>query len=188
MCRRHLVPISSLVTIALCGLVEAGCGGGGSPGVASVRRSTTAVTTAGGLAYARCMRSNGVPGFPDPDSTGGIPKEQVLAVARGPKFDPASRACRHLMPATGLAPPSTSTQTSARVADELSFAKCMRAHGVPRFPDPTAQGGLSVASVQAHGVDVHSPAVLRVVQRCLPASHGALTERQVRNALHDAGG
>jgi hypothetical protein len=35
---------------------------------------------------------------------------------------------------------------------------------------------------------VHSPAVLRVVQACLPASHGALTPAKVREALRNAGG
>jgi hypothetical protein len=63
----------------------------------------------------------------------------------------------------------------------------MRSHGVGRFPDPTAQGDLSVEKVQAAGVDVHSPVVLRVVQACLPASHGALTPAKVRAALNSAG-
>jgi hypothetical protein len=64
----------------------------------------------------------------------------------------------------------------------------MRSHGVARFPDPTPQGELSVALVQAHGIDVHSPTVLRVVQTCLPASHGGLTAAKVREALNNAGG
>ena len=64
----------------------------------------------------------------------------------------------------------------------------MRSHGVARFPDPTAQGQLTVEMVQAQGIDVHSPAVLRVVQACLPASHGALTPAKVREALNNAGG
>ena len=45
---------------------------------------------------------------------------------------------------------------------------CMRSHGVGRFPDPTAQGQLTVEMVQAQGIDVHSPAVLQAVQACLP--------------------
>jgi hypothetical protein len=64
----------------------------------------------------------------------------------------------------------------------------MRTHGVSRFPDPTAQGELSVEMVQAEGIDVHSSAVLDVVQTCLPASHGALTPAKIREALHNAGG
>jgi hypothetical protein len=57
-----------------------------------------------------------------------------------------------------------------------------------RFPDPSAQGGLTVEMVQAQGIDVHSHAVLRVVQTCLPASHGALTPAKVRAAIDNAGG
>jgi hypothetical protein len=64
----------------------------------------------------------------------------------------------------------------------------MRSHGVTRFPDPTAQGDLSVEMVQAQGIDVHAPAILHVVQTCLPASHGWLTPAKVREALNDAGG
>jgi len=41
--------------------------------------------------------------------------------------------------------------------------------------------------VQAQGIDVHSPTVLRTVQACLPASHGALTPAMVRSALNRAG-
>ena len=64
----------------------------------------------------------------------------------------------------------------------------MRSHGLTDFPDPTAQGDLSVEMVQAQGIDVHSPSTLKVVQVCLPASHGALTPAKVRAALNEAGG
>ena len=64
----------------------------------------------------------------------------------------------------------------------------MRSHGLSRFPDPAARGGLTVEMVQAQGIDVHSDAVLRVVQTCLPASHGALTPAKVRAAISNAGG
>ena len=85
-----------------------------------------------------------------------------------------------------LAP--TPRQEAARAADALSFARFMRAHGVPRLPDPTPQGRLTVGMVEAQGIDVHSAAVLRVVQGCLPASHGALAPAKVREALRNAGG
>ena len=78
-------------------------------------------------------------------------------------------------------------QQRTQVADELSFAECMRSHGQTSFPDPTAHG-LTLEMIEAQGIDLHSPAVLRVVQACLPASHGALTPAKVREALSDAGG
>jgi hypothetical protein len=63
----------------------------------------------------------------------------------------------------------------------------MRNHGVSRFPDPTVQGGLTVEMVQAQGIDVRSPAVLRIVQTCLPASHGGLNAAKIREAIANAG-
>ena len=96
-------------------------------------------------------------------------------------------ACGHLLPTNGGGNGETAQQLRVQLADELSFAKCMRSHGVARFPDPTAQGQLSVEMVQAQGIDVHSPAILHVVQTCLPASHGGLTAAKVREAIANAG-
>ncbi len=190
-CRRSLL-LSFVVAVAVFALLAASCGGGGSPGVASVASSTTVATTTaqnGAVASPRCMRSNGVPTFPDPPPIGARPAKptlQQLGVSDS-QFEAAKRACSHLLPSGGSGEQETAQQKRTRLADELSFARCMRSHGVARFPDPTAQGGLSVEMVQAQGVDVHSPAVLQAVQACLPASHGALTPAKVRAALNNAG-
>ncbi len=68
-CRRPLL-LSSVVAVVAFSLLAAGCGGGGSPGVANVASSTTAATTPttqnGLLAFSQCMRSHGMPNFPDP--------------------------------------------------------------------------------------------------------------------------
>lgn len=134
------------------------------------------------------MRSHGVPNFPDPTSSQGIPKDKIVPLVGTPQFQVAQRTCKDALPAGGLGPQATAGQTRTRVADALSFARCMRGHGVSTFPDPTAQGQLSVQMVQAQGIDVRSPAVLQAVQACLPASHGALTAAKVREALNNAGG
>jgi hypothetical protein len=192
---RHRRPLiaGSVFAVAAFALLAAGCGGGGSPGVANVASSTTAntTTTQTGLdAFANCMRSHGLSNFPDPDSTGEIPKIQVVATAQANphKFNAAQTACIHLAPNGSLGRQETAQQKRTQLADELSFARCMRTHGVARFPDPTAQGQLSVEMVQAQGIDVHAPTVLHVVQACLPASHGALTAAKVEEALKNAGG
>jgi hypothetical protein len=137
------------------------------------------------------MRSNGVTNFPDPQALGGgsfklhIQRDAVS----NPRFQAASSACKHLLPAVGSGPQETTQQQKRiRVEDELSFARCMRSHGYARFPDPTAQGDLTIAMVQAQGYDVHSTAALQAVQECLPASHGWLTPAKVRQALNRAGG
>ena len=187
MIRRRPLILVSVVAVAAFSLLAAGCGGGGSSsGVASIASTTTAATATTTtqnrpIAFPRCMRSNGVPRFPDV----GKPTPQQAGVSET-QFEAAVRACRHLLPNGGESQDTTS-QTRTQLADELSFARCMRSHGLSRFPDPTAQGGLTVEMVQAQGIDVHSPAVLRVVQACLPASHGGLTPAKVREALNNAG-
>jgi len=190
--RRRPLIASALASAAALSLLAAGCGGGSSsPGVATVASSTpSAATTQSGLvAYAHCMRSHGVTAFPDPGNTGQIPKLQVVAARQQnpSRFDAADSDCRRLLPNESLGTPETPQQQHARLVDALSFARCMRSHGVTRFPDPTSQGQLTVEMVQAQGIDVHSPAVLRVVQMCLPASHGALTPAKVREAIDNAG-
>ena len=191
-CRRLLI-LASVVVIAAFSLVVSGCGGGNTAGVARVGSSTTVAATTsqnGASAFVRCMRSHGIPNWPDPMSDGGFDKSKlrqlgvsatrIRAIQDGP--------CNHLLPSAGSTPQETAQQKATRLADALSFARCMRNHGVARFPDPTAQGRLSIEMVQAQGIDVHSPQVLHVVQACLPASHGALTPAKIREALNEAGG
>jgi hypothetical protein len=193
-CRRPLI-LSCVVAVAAFALLAAGCGGGGSPRVANVASTSTATATTPAstqnelVAFSHCMRANGVPSFPDPQRlAGGNLKLTIMRAGTGtPHFQTAMSACNHLLPNRGSGSQETAQQSRTRLADELSFAKCMRSHGVSRFPDPTAQGALSVEMVQAEGIDVRSPAVLHVVQACLPASHGALTPAKVREAINNAG-
>jgi hypothetical protein len=53
----------------------------------------------------------------------------------------------------------------------LKFAECMRAHGVPNFPDPNSQGAIQVGP--SSGIDKGSPkfqAALQACQKVLPNS------------------
>lgn len=193
--RRPLI-LTSVVAVAAFSLLAAGCGGGGgSPGVANNASTTTATTGASTgplpsalLAFSQCMRSNGVPGFPDPQRlVGGNVKLTINGFGKSPAVQTALSACNHLLPSGPGGTQQTAAQQRSQLAAELSFAKCMRSHGVARFPDPTAQGQLPVEMVQAQGIDVHAPTFLHVVQTCLPASHGWLTAAKVREAINNAG-
>jgi len=89
------------------------------------------------LAFSRCMRANGVPGFPDPlpgQVTVKFPSAQDLGVGSS-LYQTAQNACQHLLPNGGGAP------NQAEVQQELSgmrsFSQCMRSAGVPNWPDPT---------------------------------------------------
>jgi hypothetical protein len=192
---RPLILSSVLVTAAFA-LLAAGCGGGTSTaGIARVTTSTTPATTSATktsqnalVAYSQCIRTHGVPSFPDPQHfVGGNVKLTInQEQSADPHFQAAMTACSHLLPPNRGGSQQTEQQKRTELADELSFARCMRSRGVSRFPDPTAAGDLSVASVQAQGIDVHSPQVLRVVTACLPASHGGLNAAKVREALNEA--
>jgi len=186
--------LASVVAVAAFVLFAAGCGRGGSPRVASVATSATTTTTTaqGGLvAFSHCMRTHGVPNYPDPHrySQGNMPtlSNQDLGVSKQTAVA-AQQPCERLFPDAGSAPRETAQQQRTLLADALSFARCMRSHGLTRFPDPTAQAGLTVEVAQAAGIDLHSPAVLRVAQECVPASHGGLTMAKFRESIQNAGG
>jgi hypothetical protein len=77
------VGFAALVSLAL---VAAGCGGGGSTGshVAQLSTGTTqssspsrGLTHDQALAYAGCLRSHGVPLWPDPESSGAFDKSKL---------------------------------------------------------------------------------------------------------------
>jgi hypothetical protein len=148
-CRRPLI-LASVVAAAACALLAAGCGGGNSPGVATGSTTTNAAGPSAGasthatglVAFASCMRSHGVPNFPDPTSSGGIPKPAVVsafqAVSKS-QGDGAQNACNHLVPAGGLGGQPVETITPQDRQDYLKAAACMRSHGFPDFPDPTFQ-------------------------------------------------
>ena len=123
---------ASIVTTAGLALLVCGCGSGG-------HSSTTAAAAAhenGVLAFSQCMRSHGVPSFPDPDTSGELPKTKVVSLAGSPQFRVAQSACQHLLP-NASAPTATHAGVQAALSGMVRFAACMRSHGVQNWPDPT---------------------------------------------------
>lgn len=173
---------SGRAAVAAVVALLAGCGGSSPPGVAHVSSTTT---SAGGgarpvsgprsaVAFAACMRSHGVPGFPDPGSNGHLGLGNGVDPSSA-QFHAAQKDCRSLLPAGGS---SFFSQGAGRLsphkqAQLLRFARCMRAHGVPSFPDPTSQG-IALSA----GVDPKSPQFQAATQAC----------RQLAPALGQGGG
>jgi hypothetical protein len=59
-----------------------------------------------GLKFSECMRTNGVPGFPDPkEGNGGVFMSAGGLDTNSPQFQKAMQACRSLMPGGGPAAP-----------------------------------------------------------------------------------
>jgi hypothetical protein len=135
--RQSTARTTDAIVAAALALLAAACSG--SPSSTGPSSSTTAIGSANSkaLAYAECVRSHGVPDFPDPDSSGGFDKTAVSQLAAGnPQFQTATHTCAHLLPSGG-----GSTDATAVVRQEwngmLKFARCMRSHGEPNWPDPT---------------------------------------------------
>ncbi len=110
------------------------------------------------------MRGHGVPNFPDPGAGGGIkiPVGSGAFNPASPGVQPAERACKHLLPGGG--PPLALSEQQKLQA--VKFAQCMRAHGVPGFPDPTFQGGGLLRPSRPNGVDPNSPAFQKAAKSC----------------------
>ena len=126
-------------------LAAAGCGKSAPP--------RAAATVPSPEAFSKCMRSHGVPLFPDSRADGkSSPGSGVDP--NSPQFQRAQAACRSLLPAGAnqMHTGGGSPLTPAQLAQMLRYARCMRAHGVPRFPDPTSHG----IAIDA-GVDPRSP-------------------------------
>ncbi|HZO77423.1 MAG TPA: hypothetical protein VFB39_05215 [Solirubrobacteraceae bacterium] len=108
-----------------CAVAAAGCGSSATPH----RPSADA-----GLKFADCMRSHGVSNFPDPSHGGGIQIPNGVNPS-SPAFQAAQNACSKLLPGGG---PGAGPASETRKLTMLKLARCMRAHGVTSFPDPTS--------------------------------------------------
>lgn len=110
----------------------------------------------GALAFARCMRSDGVPNWPDPSSSGTFDKSELTTQRLGAsaaRVQSAQNACGHLLPNGGSGPNAAQLQQAK--AQALAFSRCVRAHGVPNFPDPGSDG--RIPDPATAGVDQGSP-------------------------------
>jgi hypothetical protein len=145
---------AAIIAAAALALLAAACSSGSSPSSAGSGGSLAAGGSAGfpsAVAYSACMRSHGVPNYPDPDNNGQLPKTdaQLLGLSTS-RYQAAQQACQHLLPTGGSiqqqehqcmqnsdCPPALVQQM---MAADLKLARCMRSHGVPNFPDPTNGG------------------------------------------------
>jgi hypothetical protein len=84
------------------------------------------------------MRSHGVPDFPDPDSNGNFHLDNPVSSQE----TAANQACNHLL---NVGTQLNAAQRQHTLGQLVKYAQCMRAHGVPNFPDPqTTNGGIGV--------------------------------------------
>ena len=182
-CRRQLIP-TSIVAIAAVSLLAAGCGSsssssstssssGGAPSQAQIQQENQQL-----IRFTDCMRSHGVPSLPDPTSDPHAFKEALdPTTEQSPAFGSAMTACHHLLPG---GPHSQPTPPSpAQTAALLAFARCLRGHGFPRFPDPSTAGDITHAMLATAGINLQQPAVVQAADACTSVTHGLLTRSDV---------
>jgi hypothetical protein len=143
----RLIPLPALAAIAL-----AACGSSNHASVPSLGGgSGSQASTPGSLAAARaavaCARKHGMPGIPDPvvGANG-----QVTFPGGAPTPTPAvqSACAAQIRAATAFSSTLPNVSTSDMQA-LLRWAACIRTHGLPRWPDPNAQGVFHVKSADA---------------------------------------
>jgi hypothetical protein len=191
---RRTIPMKSFTAFAmpLAVLVPlvAGCGSAGPSGTTGQSGSgqqpgQSAASAA--YAYSRCMRSHGVPKFPDPHVVSS-PGHVAVSIAvnpsetSSPSFNAAQKACSGILGPLGGGP--TPAQQRAKARELLALAQCMRAKGVQDFPDPDRQGRLKLQMLTAAGVDYHSREFLAAGRACAGVTHGLVTIADVEALVH----
>jgi hypothetical protein len=134
--RRRRFVSAAVAAAALLGVLAlvAACGSSSSDETAPA--ANPAANQDQALAFARCIRENGVPDFPDPDASGRFSEGEHDA--DDPALRAAQEACRDLAPGGE----HQNTGDPAFVEQMREYSQCMRDNGVPDFPDPDAEGRL----------------------------------------------
>ena len=152
-----MTPSKPLTALALAGaialsLLASACGGSARNGVAQIGSTQTTTTGSNSsasrsdrqamVAFSACMRKHGVPNFPDPKAVSGgyslsFGSENGID-PNSPQFKNAQQACKKLLPNGGTASPQ---EQAKQLQTALTYAACIRSHGVPNFPDPKLHAG-----------------------------------------------
>lgn len=164
-----MVLIALSVPLAACGSSGSSSSAGGGSTVADP--SSEAANHAKALQFASCMRTHGVPNFPDPKSNGGggllvqaSPNGTIVngVKVNGPAFQGAMQSCKSDLPNGGNPRPLSEAQRNRM----LAFSQCMRAHGITNFPDPTFHGARVGVQLKGSGLNPSSPAFQSAQKAC----------------------
>jgi hypothetical protein len=164
----------------------AACGGSKPPSGSAGSHTSGADPVAQAYKHSACMRSHGVPNFPDPQVHNGgstISIKVNPSITGAPAFKTAQQACARYLP-EGAANVRSASDQRAHTEAMLAFARCLRTHGFPNFPDPTAQGDLNLSMITGAGINLHQPALLRAGDACVGVTHGDITRADVEQAVN----
>ena len=150
-----------MVVVLVAGL--AGCSASGGSGAATTTTSGQQAAAAVLGEFVRCARANGMPNLPDLrlDSNGQVSRPE------GTPDPPNSveRACGSILERLPASARGDQGRPPADIQALLGYARCMREHGVPDFPDPDAEGNFR-APAGGGGPSPKSPTFQRALQAC----------------------
>lgn len=183
---RRIATLMSVVLLAAAAAVGfAACGGSKVASGSGSSRASTATTVA--VRYSSCMRDHGVTSFPDPQiSSNGSHRSLAIhlypAIVSSPAFKSAQEACAYLVHAQTAGP--NASQQQATTDALLAFARCMREHGFPSFPDPNTQDQpWTLPMLLSAGINLREPAVRPAALACTSVTRGILTKADVESAI-----
>jgi hypothetical protein len=148
-------------------LLAAGCA---SSSTSTVSGSGTSTYTQE-VTFAQCIRSHGVPGFPNPDAAGKFSINATMLDSS--RTQAAYGTCRHLLPNGGPNLSQIEQEQQQKQAQQLpellKWQQCVRSHGEPDFS--LGLGSQSPAPGNKASVDPNTPqfqAALNACQHLLP--------------------
>lgn len=116
------------------------------------------------LAYAQCIRAHGIPDYADPNSKGQfvVPNGGSLPNVSAAVAAAAGKACQKLIPPAMAQGPSGPQGEGPSTSSLVRFAECMRKHGEPNYPDPSANGSTQLPP----GMNPQSPQFQNAEKAC----------------------
>jgi hypothetical protein len=167
---------AAIIATAGLSLLAAACGSSSGSQVAQLGSTATQSTSSPALsarsahqndaiAFAHCMRSQGVPNWPDPNSSGAFDKSKLTPQQLGAgtaRVQAAQSACNHLLPNGGSGPNAARVRQMRALG--LRYAQCVRRHGVPNLPDPGSDG--RIPDPATVGINQGSPKFKAANQAC----------------------
>ena len=142
------------------------------------------------MRYSACIRTHGVTDFPDPTiGSNGLPSwaanpNDPNSSVDSTGFPAAKQACKQDLPKLG---PQTSAEKAAANAEALKYATCMRANGVPNFPDPNGQGVIQIENATGT-LDASSPQFQKAETACKTLDNGFAEQSSVAVSSNSGSG
>jgi hypothetical protein len=162
--------IATGLLIAALAVAMTGCGAGNDTAPAAPSSSAGSDIAVIGREYSKCVRDHGVPNYPDMVDLGGR-----LGLPDGPGAEEAARAlkqnkavqdaCKPILDRLPASAQKAAAPTQEEMRKLLQYAECMRANGVPEWPDPTADGEFPIKGTGLER-EIKSPRLTQASETC----------------------